>query len=414
MSPHPTGGSRPDFEPADACVMCNKSPAKRCKQCSSCYYCSRECQESDWPSHKLLCKALSTQGPRPSPAHRRAILFPVDHDKPRMAWLPCEREISDEEFDNGISCEVVDLHPHLGMDRPIVGTRFIEHNPIRDRNLGSGMAVWALRKEGYSVALKFREAFLIDGSAINRSILMSLGASGTTPPHSWSGPIVAIRQTPSEPYEDITLADFRHIIDYLGSYRTNEARESAAHLEDRHPTSIRGVKICCYGEIKLHGSEPYVSVDISRAHPIRVSGREGAISPISKLLGMPLRLWKDRDIDTWINPPGWDANMNADNNQDAAFLMMQTDLKDPGWGWAPLYWNLDLGNVLVVREDGKDLAVDNIRTICCFIRRKLQPMFEDALGGGYVSRTKQEVLDFISWENMMKCREAMLEESSRT
>ena len=55
--------------------------------------------------------------------------------------------------------------------------------------------------------------------------------------------------------------------------------------------------------------------------------------------------------------------------------------------------------VLAVRSDDKDLAIDDVRMMCCFARRKLQPMFEDALGGGYVQRTKKEVLDFITWGN---------------
>jgi len=102
--------------------------------------------------------------------------------------------------------------------------------------------------------------------------------------------------------------------------------------------------------------------------------------------------------------------MTADSNENAAFLMVETGLKKPGWGWAPLYWNMDLGNVLAVREDDKDLTVSNVRMMCYFARRKLQPMFEDALGGGFVQRTKQEVLDFITWDNMVRYVDEMREE----
>lgn len=44
-----------------SCAVCNKQDAT--KSCSMCafgrdpvYYCSRECQKADWPSHKLVCK----------------------------------------------------------------------------------------------------------------------------------------------------------------------------------------------------------------------------------------------------------------------------------------------------------------------------------------------------------------------
>ena len=253
----------------------------------------------------------------------------------------------------------------------------------------------------------YRETFLVDGSATNKSVLESVGTSGI-PPHSWRGPILALRSTPHEIYEDITLADFRHFVDYLMSYGTTETRESASQPGNRSSATIRGVKICCYGEERLHGSEPYVPVDVSRAHPTRLTEPFSmTTSPISKLVGMPLVLWKYPDIKQWIEPPGWAENMTADSNPNAAFLMTETDPKKPNWGWAPLHWNTDIGNVLAVREDDKDLAVDDMAMMCYFARRKLQPLVEDALGAGLTRRTKQEVLDFATWENMMACRDEM-------
>jgi hypothetical protein len=61
--------------------------------------------------------------------------------------------------------------------------------------------------------------------------------------------------------------------------------------------------------------------------------------------------------------------------------------------------------------DDKDLAVDDVRVMCHFARQKLQPMFEDAMDAGYVLRTKQEVLYFITRDNMLKCRYEMIEKS---
>jgi hypothetical protein len=230
----------------------------------------------------------------------------------------------------------------------------------------------------------------------------SVKTSGTVH-HKWCGPIVAMRETWNEFNEDITLADFRHIIDYFVTYNTSEVREIAnPQSYIRIPRAIRGVKICCYGEIKLHGTEPYVPVEVPKVHPIRWTHREGDISPISKLLGRPLRLWKFPDIETWIDPPGWSYNLGAVSNPDAAFLMMGADPRSEDWGWAPLYWNNDIGNVLVVYDDDIDLSVNELRLMCHFVRRKLQPMFEDSIGAGLVLRTKQEVLSFITRENMEK------------
>lgn len=407
----PANSSAGIIEPYDSCVMCNSSPAKRCARCLDCYYCSRECQSSDWPCHKLLCKDLSSQSPRPSPAHKRAILFPEKDSKPLIIWVLCSRKASSEFEEMGIlkEYETANIRPLLGPGDPMIGSANIQRNVKRGRNLGFGIAEWAGQKQGYSIVLNFREAFLRDGSTINRSIQASVKTSGTVQ-HSWRGPVVALRDNWREFYEDITLADFRHVIDYFVTYNTTEVREIGNPLDHSRTarTTIRGVKICCYGEIQLHGADPFVQVEVQEVHPIYSwLSREEDISPISRLLGTPLRLWKFPDITSWIDPPGWDDNLCAESNQDAAFLMTQTDPKREDWGWTPFYWNIEIGNVLVVREDGSDLSVDELKLMCYFIRQRLRPMFEDALGLGSVSRTRQEVLNFIRRENMEKSKDEM-------
>ncbi len=47
--------------------------------------------------------------------------------------------------------------------------------------MGTGLAVWAPKKEGYSMHLTFREKFLVDGSTLSRSVLESMKTSGTVP-----------------------------------------------------------------------------------------------------------------------------------------------------------------------------------------------------------------------------------------
>ena len=42
------------------CGHCGKTAAKqRCDRCGLVFYCSRECQKSAWPEHKLVCKSAS-------------------------------------------------------------------------------------------------------------------------------------------------------------------------------------------------------------------------------------------------------------------------------------------------------------------------------------------------------------------
>ncbi|KAI2791694.1 Mitochondrial chaperone BCS1 [Penicillium oxalicum] len=87
---------------------------------------------------------------------------------------------------------------------------------------------------------------------------------------------------------------------------------------------------------------------------------------------MAIRLWKDPDTEFCDDPPGWEGGMTADSNPNVAFLMMETDASKDEWGWAPMYWNSEIGNVWAVREDGQDLAVNDVAMMCHFARRKLQ------------------------------------------
>lgn len=312
-----------------------------------------------------------------------------------MIWVPC-RFKDDEEG----PYENPDTGTLFGDDKPYVVAKYIEYNPIRNRRLGSGMSIWAPSKEGYSIALMYREAFLIDGSTRNESLLASVGQQSSDQ-HDWRGPLLAIGSLPSEFYQDVTLADFRHLIDYIVDYSPMGTRVVNNVSESIATSMVRGVRVCCYGEIKLHGSEPFVPINVPKSHPLR---KTGDVSPISRALGMPLRMWKDPGVEKWIDPPGWDESTGASSNQNAAFLMMSIDLHEEGWGWAPFYWQNENGNVTAAREDGGDLDHEDLRLMCYFVREKLQPMMEDAMGVGDVPRTKEEVVNFITRQNMERYR----------
>ena len=80
------------------CTMCDEPSKLHCTGCSQVKYCPKICQQSDWPFHKLLCKASRRfSGPtRPpggynifggSASFFRAILFPHDKQKPEWVWV---------------------------------------------------------------------------------------------------------------------------------------------------------------------------------------------------------------------------------------------------------------------------------------------------------------------------------------
>lgn len=387
---------RENFEPEDSCVMCNSSPGYPCAKCQSTYYCSGSCENSDFPSHDLLCNQLATQPERPSSDHKRAIYFPAETDNPSLIWVLCRRQCDED----GTRWTEINPHPYLGPDNPVEGVMRIEHNPLRSRNLGSAFALFAPKKEGYCVFLIHRDGYLMDGSIPNRSISACVKVSCTAPiPHEYRGPMIAIRGIHHEDYADITLADFRHLMDYLISYRNTHIRESVPGLLDLAPTTTRGVKICCYGEVKRHGSEPFVAVDLTRANKISLDG--GSISPVSVCLGMPIQVCKNPETEFQYNPIEWEEGCMADSNPNVAFLMRETDTSQDTWGFAPMSWNTEVGNAWAVREDGRDLAVNDIAMMCHFARHKLQRMFDEVMESDSNFMTRQGVLDFITWDNMV-------------
>lgn len=41
------------------CAVCLKPAQSRCSKCHVTKYCSRECQQQDWSTHKIKCKSSS-------------------------------------------------------------------------------------------------------------------------------------------------------------------------------------------------------------------------------------------------------------------------------------------------------------------------------------------------------------------
>jgi hypothetical protein len=77
------------------CTICG-SPGRNCASCRTAAYCSTECQQTDWRTHKKLCrpfKTLSAPGfpSRPSKSHYLAFSFPMNNPvsspKPSLCWL---------------------------------------------------------------------------------------------------------------------------------------------------------------------------------------------------------------------------------------------------------------------------------------------------------------------------------------
>lgn len=377
--------------------MCGSNAGRLCARCQSSRYCSDVCQAADWPSHRILCRKYAEKSPRPSDSHKLAIEFPQDRSYPSLIWVYCEERLDDCDR----LWEYARMESFLGRDNPIPERKLIQRNRRRDQFLPN------------TIEAVFRDTFLMDGSKPNRSLYRSLGSSGTTS-CAWRGPGIILRKRGigSDPgfYGDISLADYRHILDYFLSYRDDHVKEIEKGLQiDKSRHSISGVKVTCFGTQKLHGAGPFVQVSVGPTHIARETlPFESEISPISCSVGLPVRAWKMPSNDEWLNRPDWDFSTYPDSNPTACKLFMNPNLDSPRWGWAPLHWQCGIGDVLLIRADDNDLSVDDAELLCRFCEWKLQPMFEDSLGAGWVQRSKQEIVDFITRENMEKFREELM------
>ena len=200
------------------CTICHSSTAKPCGRCHSARYCSLECQQTDWPSHSLLCSQYSTHTGRPDPFYKRAILFPPNENKPQFIWVECKTIVSDEDPDFPYEFESSQVEDHLGgkvgQYYAVAEKRLIQRNVLRDRDYANTLqVVW-------------RETFGIDGSQLNKSVVRATRDAAVM---SWAGPIIALRMkgsglAPSH-YMDIDMQDYRNVVDYLITYANESVKD---------------------------------------------------------------------------------------------------------------------------------------------------------------------------------------------
>lgn len=119
--------------------------------------------------------------------------------------------------------------------------------------------------------------------------------------------------------------------------------------------SIKAVIICCQEERKVRGT--FVEAPIGIDHPIF---RESP-TQISKKMELPLLMYK---FPVQATAPGLDDK--EFRNPEASALQRILDVDDPGWGLVADEYFGNIGSVLVVRADRKDLDVKQVDMLVGF------------------------------------------------
>lgn len=129
-------------------------------------------------------------------------------------------------------------------------------------------------------------------------------------------------------------------------------------------------------------AEKYIACDVPKDDPVFrdfMVGRDpfsdaptlsSPISPLSELVGLPFHV---RKIPPNPSLPGNDvtnlkdeAVVNRYTNQEATLLLIAMDPRTGNWGFAPSFWQSQVGNVLLTRVDGKVITPQQVEALCAY------------------------------------------------
>lgn len=392
------------------CITCGKSEnVNQCARCKGAWYCDSDCQQADWPCHKLLCaKYAKLNESEPIKNGYRAFLFRADSVEPELLLLPVTGR-GERDFE-----PVINLLRHEGStfgNLELAGTGFnmrLKKSPI-----------YAKKKYlGLQVACRSTHAF--DGSSPNKSVLASINAIDMKPPHLWAGNIVVRRQHDSASglrAGSVTMADFRHIVDWFAFYPKMPGLDPwDQNIFEPSPwfsavstriQDIQGVQI--NGDPKIEDeSDRYMTVDVPASHLIRglMFKPRGSISPISKLVGRPLRLVMraDQELEADANstPPtcGPVKHLMRRIENDTSIALPEVKFSEPLIGLP------HIGHILVVRTDDKDLSVDDVKAMAYFSKTMCREVLQSVALASREDNPDMEVplqraLGFMTWDNYL-------------
>lgn len=359
------------------CAMCNHE-GTRCTGCLEIRYCSRECQRSDWPCHKLVCKTFAqfSDRHRPTPHHKRAVLFPQDDDRPHFVWIdasPCTTNAETlQRYREGSPASDAPapwLEEYVGAVHEFLSEGGAEKleliNPVLHREIGHGIMVVGRHQLNF-----------VNDTRLNKSLL----TIDKELQEVWSGNVVAYGFSEDTEYvHDLDFVDFRHVVDIMRHIYDHRRRE---HIDNIDGPTVTGAFIPCAAEEKL-GCRSFEVVPVCAA---QCDAQNEVASPIMTRIGIPLvfrRLpletrWRDRKLGVPDEIIGWNPSLRP--------FDPTIPLCDRRHG---------VGSAIVVRKDGKPLCMTHVAAFIDYARNKVVSYCHDN------RETARAVLDSCTKEDFM-------------
>ena len=260
--------------PQTQCPRCEDKATRACGGCQSISYCSNECQQTDWPVHKVLCKSFKDYAERPSADKCRVVAFLPGEAKPRFMWATLVDKGTWMTFD------AQGLFPTTQIYESKIT---IQHQAWTDTELDYEMNLYFTKRA--------RDYYSMPNEIVHNA------AGGLIPKtadvYNFHGPVFAFcgrrgsfLKDPAYYYEivqahDMDMRTYADLMTYI-TYYCN--RERFASLKGPR---VACVKVASEGDFQSgnfgHYSlvHPYQDVAVPRTHPIFTG--KGTSSPISEV-----------------------------------------------------------------------------------------------------------------------------------
>jgi len=336
-------------------------PLLLCGQCRGALYCSEQCAQDNAARHRKLCYKYKVAKHPEGEQKVRAVYFPVGKPKPEIAFVDSNNWEIDAE---ALVCPATEP-----ADSPVIIIT-VTSDPLTSQRLPFDMKI----------------IFTASTAPLNTALLFCFSDNWELPAprFPWAGAICVMRVAKhTNVPEDITMADFKAVLDFFAWCACQFTPEMMGYIHNYDmaaaATTIRGALIRCEATETLNpGEGAIVPLEVDHLHPIRGlytanNHKVGDLSFISTQLGIPLRVYGLPNPPLETDKGRWEFLPGNTTNIWAARLMAHLEHGSHPFSSGHSQFTLPecIGDVIVVREDGNDLTVDEVVAVCLEARGRV-------------------------------------------